>query len=73
VIAARTLPQVFRAALFTSSTIVLIAAAHRLAVRWIGRIAVKPERLERAIADDVAWLAAHPTRRGPEQPAEQPS
>jgi hypothetical protein len=47
VIAARTWPQVFRAALFTSSTIVQIAAAHRLAVRWIGRIAVKPERLER--------------------------
>jgi hypothetical protein len=24
---------------------------------------VKPERIERAIADDLAWLAAHPTRR----------
>jgi hypothetical protein len=24
---------------------------------------VKPERIERAIADDVAFLAAHPTRR----------
>jgi hypothetical protein len=24
---------------------------------------LKPERIERAIADDLAWLAAHPTRR----------
>ena len=24
---------------------------------------IKPERIERAIAEDVAWLAAHPTRR----------
>jgi hypothetical protein len=24
---------------------------------------IKPERIERAIADDIAWLAAHPTKR----------
>jgi hypothetical protein len=35
----------------------------KLASRDFASLPTKPERIERAIADDEAWLAAHPTRR----------